>query len=99
MASVAASKIQKSFGEWHDRALQAPVEITKYGRTSAFLVSAPLFKAMWTSFRQTLPTTSLSSGELAMILESQIATDRPYDLDDISDLGELPVSGGRKAAP
>ena len=85
MVSVAASEIQKNFGEWHDRSFQGPVEITKYGRTSAFLVSAPLFKAMWASFRQAVPTANLSSGEVDMILSSEVATDRPYSLDDIPD--------------
>ncbi|MDX8529781.1 hypothetical protein RFM41_10545 [Mesorhizobium sp. VK25A] len=91
MVSVAASEIQKNFGEWHDRSFQGPVEITKYGRTSAFLVSAPLFKAMWASFRQAVPTANLSSGEVDMILSSEVATDQPYSLDDIPDQDDAPA--------
>lgn len=89
MVSVAASEIQKSFGEWNDRALQSPVEITKYGRTSTFLVSAPLFKAMWASFRQSLPAAALSSSEVDMILNSGIVAGTSYNLDDIPDLEEV----------
>lgn len=95
MISVAASEIQKSFGEWHDKALQSPVEITKYGRTSAVLVSATLFQAMWSSFRQTRTAASLSDSEMEMIMGSQIDADTQYNLDDLPDIGG--TSDGHKA--
>jgi antitoxin (DNA-binding transcriptional repressor) of toxin-antitoxin stability system len=85
MASVAASEIQKNFGEWHDRAFQEPVEITKYGRTSAFLVSATLFKAMWASYQRTLPVDALTEDEIGMIAKSQVEGEQAYTLDDIPD--------------
>lgn len=91
MASVAASEIQKNFGEWHDRSSQEPVEITKYGRTSAFLVSAPLFKAMWASYRQAIPTTALSEGEVGMILSAEVAAEQQHTLDDIPDHDDVPA--------
>ncbi|WP_131803280.1 type II toxin-antitoxin system Phd/YefM family antitoxin [Mesorhizobium sp. LCM 4576] len=92
MVSVPASEIQKNFGEWNDRALQAPVQITKYGRTSTFLVSGPLFKAMWASFRQALPASELSATEVDLILGSEMAAGESYNLDDIPDL-ETEFSG------
>ena len=91
MITVAASEIQKSFGEWHDRALKSPVEITKYGRTSAVLVSASLFQAMWSSFRQARPAASLSDGEMEMIMNSQIVTDSEYNLDDLPEMDGGPA--------
>ena len=39
-ASVNASDVQKNFGVWHDKALQEPVQITKYGRETVYLISA-----------------------------------------------------------
>lgn len=90
MISVPASDIQRNFGEWHDRSFKEPVEITKYGRTSAYLVSAPLFQAMWASFRRALPAASLSETDIALILDAQVATSEPYNLDDIPDLDEGP---------
>ncbi|MGV6871233.1 type II toxin-antitoxin system prevent-host-death family antitoxin [Pseudochelatococcus sp. B33] len=88
MASLPASEIQKNFGEWHDRAHEGPVEITRYGRTTAFLVSARLFEELWSSYRQALPVEALSEGDIALIRKSRVATDQPYDLGDIPDIEE-----------
>ena len=85
MVTVPASELQKNFGEWHDRSYEGPVEITRYGRTTAFLVSAPLFEAMWSSYRRAIPTSALSVGDIDLILRSEVETDRPYNLDDIPD--------------
>lgn len=51
MLSVPASEIQKNFGEWHDKALVEPVEITHYGRKTAYLLSATLFEQLWHCFQ------------------------------------------------
>jgi antitoxin (DNA-binding transcriptional repressor) of toxin-antitoxin stability system len=85
MTTAPASEVQKNFGEWHDRAYEGPVEITRYGRTTAFLVSAPLFREMWASFRKAIPAEDLSDSEVNLILESKVETDQPYNLDDIPD--------------
>jgi prevent-host-death family protein len=85
MVSVPASEMQKKFGEWHDRAYEGPVEITKYGRTTAFLVSASLFRAMWSSYRKAMPVGALSQQEIEMIDASRIEEGEPYTLDDIPD--------------
>ncbi|GLR45598.1 hypothetical protein GCM10007880_61160 [Mesorhizobium amorphae] len=80
----------------HDRAFEGPVEITKYGRTTAFLVSAPHFKAMWASFRQVVPVSALSNGDVNMILSSEVATDQSYNLDDIPDQEDEAAPTGPK---
>lgn len=90
MVSVAASEIQKNFGQWHDRALQEPVEITKYGRTSAFLVSATQFHAMWASYRRTLPADALTEDEIGLILQSEVEGNQSYTLDDIPEHEDAP---------
>lgn len=51
MLSVSASEIQKNFGEWFDKALAEPVAITRYGRTSGYLISAALFDQISKHFR------------------------------------------------
>lgn len=83
MVTVPATEVQKNFGEWHDKSYEGPVEITKYGRTTAFLVSAPLFEAMWASYRRALPVSALSESDINLILEAEVATDAPYSLGDI----------------
>lgn len=44
MFSVAASELQKNFGEWLEKALVEPIAINRYGRTSGYLISAALFE-------------------------------------------------------
>lgn len=91
--SVAASELQKNFGEWHDKAYEQPVEITRYGRTTAFLVSAKLFREMLASYRKAVTAAEIDDAELALILNATVETDEPYNLDDIEDLPATPDEG------
>ena len=88
MTSVPATEVQKNFGEWHDKAHEGPIEITRYGRTTAYLVSAPLFREMWASYRKAIPVETLSEDEIALVRRSRVVTDRPYNLADIPDIDE-----------
>jgi prevent-host-death family protein len=88
MPSVPASEFQKNFGEWHDKIHQAPVEITRYGRPTAYLVSAEMFHQMWERFRVSLPVGALSESDVAKIMQSSVETDAPYNLDDIPEIEE-----------
>lgn len=90
---VAASEIQKNFGEWHDKAFVQPIEITRYGRPTAFLVSAKLFNEMLASYRRVVLSSELVEDEMALIRNAEVETDEPYTLDDIPDIE--PGSGGR----
>lgn len=85
MASVPASEFQKNFGEWHERMHQGPVEITKYGRPTAYLVSAELFHQLWQRFRVSLPVGALSEAEVDAMMDARVDTDNPFNLDDIPD--------------
>ena len=91
MASVAASEIQKNFGEWHDKAYAGPIEITRYGRTTAFLVSASFYRDIMASYRKALPVSALDPCDLELIAAAQVETDQPYMLDDISEPVTLPA--------
>ena len=94
MTSAPASEVQKNFGEWHDRAYEGPVEITRYGRTTAYLVSAKLFREMWASYRKAVPVENLSDDEIAMIRASRVETDHPFNLDDLEDIEDRPGPAG-----
>lgn len=73
---VAASVVQKNFGLWHDKALKEPVLITKYGRETACLISAEMFRALWTSAQQRGdPTRQLAQGEAASPQKTRTAAD------------------------
>jgi PHD/YefM family antitoxin component YafN of YafNO toxin-antitoxin module len=85
MARVSASEVQKNFGEWHDKAYEQPVEITRYGRTTAFLVSATMYRDMMASYRKAIPVTALDDHELHLIRNAVVETDRPYNLSDLPD--------------
>lgn len=86
MVTVPASEFQKNFGEWHDKIFEGPVEITKYGRPTAYLVSAQLFQQLWQRFRISVPVEALSESDINLILQSKPMTDAPYTLDDIPDI-------------
>ena len=93
MSRVAASEIQKNFGEWHDKAFEEPVEITRYGRTTAFLVSASLYRDMLASYRKALRIGDLDERTMALIRSSKVVTDEPYTLDDLTETGSAPSTG------
>jgi PHD/YefM family antitoxin component YafN of YafNO toxin-antitoxin module len=83
--SVAASDVQKNFGEWHDKAYEQPIEITRYGRTTAYLVSAKLYRDMLASYRKAVVAAGISDDEMAIVRDAVVDTDEPYNLDDIPD--------------
>lgn len=86
MATVEASKLQRNFGLWHDQLHRGPLEITRYGRTTSFLVSAELFLDMQKNYRKVMDASDLSDQEMALIREARVVTDEPYRLDDIPDV-------------
>ena len=91
MQTVQASEIQKNFGEWHDRALKGPIEITKYGRPSAFLISADLFRDLWFSYRKAVPIEALSEEEVGLILQTKMEAEGSYNLSDIPEIEDTPA--------
>lgn len=86
MAAVPASEVQKNFGEWADKAFEGPIEITRYGRTTAYLVSAPFFKELLASYRKSVPAHELGEAEMTLIRESRIEDGEAYDLDDLPEV-------------
>ncbi|MEA1831212.1 type II toxin-antitoxin system Phd/YefM family antitoxin [Methylobacterium durans] len=82
---VTASEVQKNFGLWHDRAQKEPVQITKHGRESAYLVSAETYNELWACYRRTVGVRDLSEAEMAMIRDAEIPEAHAYEIEDLSD--------------
>src|SRR5260370_37680534 len=75
---VAASDVQKNFGIWHDKALKEPVQITKYGRETVYLVSAETFHELWASYRRAGSTADLPDRAMARISQSPAPAARDH---------------------
>jgi prevent-host-death family protein len=82
-AKTTASEVQKNFGLWHDRAMKEPVQITKHGRETAYLVSAETFNELWACYRRTVKVEDLSEGEMSMIMAAEIAPEHAYEVEDL----------------
>ena len=80
--SVAASDVQKNFGLWHDKALQEPVQITKYGRETVYLVSADTFHQLWQSCQRSMSTTDLTDEEMDLMRAAQTPAEHDYDYEE-----------------
>ena len=80
--SVAASDVQKNFGLWHDKALQEPVQITKYGRETVYLVSADTFHQLWQSYQRSMSTTDLTDEEMDLMRAAQTPAEHDYDYEE-----------------
>jgi PHD/YefM family antitoxin component YafN of YafNO toxin-antitoxin module len=80
--SVTASEVQKNFGAYHDKALKEPVQITKYGRETAYLVSAQTFNEMWASYRKVLRVGDLSDAEMNDIMQAKVPPEHDYEYND-----------------
>jgi hypothetical protein len=89
MTSVSASEFQKSFGEWHSKIDQGPVEITESGKPTAYLVSAELFHQLWQRYRIALPVGELPKSDIDAILSSRVETVRPFNLSDIPEIENI----------
>jgi antitoxin StbD len=81
-ASVNASDVQKNFGVWHDKALQEPVRITKYGRETVYLISADTFHELWRSYQQAKSTAELTDEEMEQIRAARTPAEHDYDYEE-----------------
>jgi antitoxin StbD len=81
-ATVAASDVQKNFGLWHDKALQEPVQITKYGRETVYLISADTFHQMWQSYQRAMSTSELTDAEMALLNQAVVPAEHDYDYEE-----------------
>ena len=59
MVRVAAADVAKYFGEWHDKALNEPVIVTKYGRESVVVLSVDTFRQLTSHYREVVDTAEM----------------------------------------
>ena len=79
---VSSSELQGRFGQLHDAAMKAPVEIESDGRVTAYLVSAETFRQMWDSYRRSFYVEDLTDEEMARITAARVPEDLDWDADD-----------------
>ncbi|SRR6266496_293697 len=96
VAKASASEVQKNFGYWHDKSLKEPVQVTKHGRETAYLVSADTFNELWACFRRAVRVEDLSDAEIAMIASADIAPEHRYEIKDLKIRHRRKSSSGRR---
>ncbi len=81
--TVPSTEVQKDFDLWHDKAMSEPVQVTKHGRETAYLVSAEIFHELWRSYRRRVEVRDLSDNEMAMIAEADVPDEFAYEIEDL----------------
>ena len=76
--TVTARELQKRFGRYQDRALVAPVTVTKYGRPSVVILSAAEYERLRKLDRQALAVTELSDSDIEAIRVARIPKRHRY---------------------
>ena len=82
VTTVTASEAQRNFGALHDDALQEPVQITKHGRETVYVVSARMWHELWASYRIARPVEELTDEELEDIRNFPTGPDADYGPED-----------------
>ena len=95
MPQVAATDVAKNFGEWHEKAMQEPVVITKHGRESAVLLSAESFHKLIDGYREVVPVADLEAAVAASIEDSEIPEAYRWNSDDDDDVSDERRGSGR----
>lgn len=95
MVSVKSTEMQKSFGKWLDKTHEGPVEVTKYDRPAAYLISALQYEELVSNYRKVVPAGQLTDREVSLLKSARVTTDRPFNLDDLPD-EDVPSDGPRQ---
>ncbi|KRA41707.1 type II toxin-antitoxin system prevent-host-death family antitoxin [Devosia sp. Root635] len=85
MVSVKSTEIQKTFGKWLDKTHEGPVEVTKYDRPAAYLISALQYEELISNYRKVITAGQLTDREVSLLKSARVTTDRPFNLDDLPD--------------
>lgn len=89
MVSVKSTEIQKTFGKWLDKTHEGPVEVTKYDRPAAYLISALQYEELISNYRKAITAGQLTDREISLLKTARVATSKPFNLDDLSDADVL----------
>lgn len=82
MAAIPSSEVAKNFGEWHDRAINEPVVVTKYGRESVVLLSVDTYRSLLTHYQEVIDTAELDDLIAGAIETTEIPEQYRWDSDD-----------------
>jgi antitoxin StbD len=82
MVAVAAADVAKNFGQWHDKALNEPVIVTKYGRESVVVLSVDTFKQLTSHYREFVDTSEMDEIVADSIERSDIPEEYRWDSTD-----------------
>jgi PHD/YefM family antitoxin component YafN of YafNO toxin-antitoxin module len=82
MATVSAADVAKNFGEWHDKALNEPVVVTKYGRESVVVLSVDTFRQLTSHYREVVDTSEIDDILAASIEHSDIPEEYRWNSTD-----------------
>jgi antitoxin StbD len=77
--TATASEVQKNFDLWHDKALQEPVQITKYGHETVYLISADTFHELWQSYQRAMSTGELTDEEMNLMRAARTPAEHDYE--------------------
>ncbi len=80
---ASASDVQKNFGAFHDQALSEPVQVTRYGRESVYIVSARTYHELRKSYRRALGVEELTDEEMSAIETAEVPPEHRYSLADL----------------
>jgi prevent-host-death family protein len=73
MITVSSAEFQRNFGVYQDRALTAPVAITRNGRERLVVLSADEYRRLKRRAREVLPAGALTDAELEAIGRTEVA--------------------------
>ena len=72
---VSSAELQKSFGQYREKALREPVVITNHGRESLVLLSAEEYRRLKSQDRRALHPWELGRREIESLRASQVAAE------------------------
>jgi prevent-host-death family protein len=81
--TVPIAEVKRDFERYQDRALRAPVTVTKRGRPSVVILAAEEYERLRSLDRRALSVTELSEADIAAIEVARIPEDKRYRTDDL----------------
>ena len=87
--AVKSSEFQKNVGLYLDRINEGPIQITRYDRPAAILMSNSDYKDLISSYRKIISADQLSDEEASLIRASESTSGPHFNLSDLPDVEDL----------
>jgi len=84
--AVKSSEFQKNVGLYLDRINEGPIQITRYDRPAAILMSNSDYKDLISSYRKVIGADQLSDKEATLIRDSEPTDIAHFTLSDLPDV-------------